>query len=270
MATTSETSIINIPDSYINDETKKISQSSGNQSNINDIISDLTIARTRGFYNYINQIEPLSLFIYIIIILCIVLLSEYIPWSYKHIIGLVISIIVIYYINEGHRSTYIDKLKTTEIYMEHITPKPLFFYYDANLIEFAYNMLEYKKYNKFAYEKMIKSIDNFLELMKDVSNPSIINCTETYQVAVDMKMSALNELHSLIHSIPLDGQLIVQTKLINAIKTLQLYLQRHLDVMINLCNNKTREKGWNSQTKLIDKYELPGIDRIKFSNYHIF
>jgi hypothetical protein len=113
-------------------------------------------------------------------------------------------------------------------------------------------------------------MDHFLELWNDISNPAIMNCTETYHVALDMRTTALNELHSLIHSVPHDDRGVIEKKLMNAIKTLQLYLQRHLDEMTETCNKKIKQKGWNHTTNIIDKYALPGQDKIKQANYHIF
>lgn len=271
MATREETSIVTIPDEYIRDETEKISKKiEGKRTTLADLGLELEKLRTTGIYPYINKIAPQDLFLYTIIVLVAVLISNYIPWMLKDVMGFVIGLGIIYYLNEGKRSSSIDRLKTTEIHMEQIIPRPSFFYKDANFIEFAYNMMSYRKYNKTAYFKMIEAMDHFLEIQMDIENPALQNCAETYQVAVDMKNTALNKLHSLIHAIPIDDHEILDTKLKNAIKTLQLYMQRHLDEMLEICNTRTDAKGWNIHTKRIDKYEVPGVDKTKTSSYHVF
>ena len=271
MASRDETHIVPVPDSLIRDETEKIQEKEkAKETRIDDILQELTTLRETGFYNYVNKIQPLHILIYITIILVVILLSDYIPWSLKHVVGFLLGITYVYYLNEGKQATSIDRLKTTEIHMEQIIPRPSFFHYDANFIEFAYNMLSYREYNTTAYENMIKAMDNFLEIQIDIENPVLINCAETYQVAVDMKTTALNELHSLSHSIPHDDQLVIKTKLENAIKTLQLYLQRHLDEMVETCNSRTDTNGWDRKTKRIDKHALPGNDKLKLPNYHLF
>jgi len=271
MATRDETSIVNIPDRFIKDETEKIAKvDKKKQTRLTNIGAELTELRERGFFNYINNIQPLDLLFYLVIILSVILLSEYIPISINHIVGLTIGIIYVFYLQEGKRALTIDRLKTTEIQMEQIIPRPSFFYQDANFIDFAYNMLSYRKYNKHAYFKMIEAMDHFLQVQIDIENPVIQNCTETYQVALDMKSTALNELHSLIHAIPHDDQLILETKLKNAIKTLQLYFERHLDEMTEICNSRSDEKGWNIFTNKIDKYAVPGVDNLKIPNYYLF
>lgn len=271
MATREETIITTIPDRFIRDESEKVLKKiEQKQSRLNDIANELLQLRTTGIYNYVNDIQPLDILKYIVIILVIILLSEYIPWSLRHFVGFIIGVVYIYYLNEGKRANFVDKLKTTEIHMERIIPRPRFFYQDANFIEFAYNMLSYRKYNKHAYSNMIKAMDHFLELQIDIENPALQNCKETYQVALDMQQTALNELHSLIYSTPNDDLHILETKLINATKTLQLYMQRHLDEMIEICNERADMKGWNITTNRIDKYALPGIDKIKMPNFHLF
>ncbi len=271
MATREETSIVNIPDEYIRDETEKIQKKIEEKKNtLDDIGTELYLLRTTGFFNYINKINPQDMLFYIVIILTIILLSEYIKWDIRYVMGFFIGLGFVYYLNEGKRATSIDRMKTTEIHMEQIQPKPQFFYQDANFIEFAYNMLSYRIYNKTAFFKMIEAMDHFLEIQIDIENKALQNCAETYEIAVDMMNTALNELHSMIHSIPIDDQKILETKLVNAVKTLQLYMQRHLDVMVDICNKRAEEKGWNITTKMIDKYAIPGIDKLKNPRYHMF
>ncbi len=271
MATREETTLVNIPNEYIRDEIKSVEQKlQEKQIILTDIGKELYLLRTTGIFNYINTINPQDMLFYIIIILIIVLLSPYIEWNIKYVMGLVIGLSLVYYLNEGRRATIIDRLKMTEIQMEQIQPKPKFFYHDANFIEFAYNMLSYRVYNPTAYSKMIQSIDNFLQIQIDIENKALQNCTETYNVAIDMMHSALNSLHSIIHSMPTDEQQIGEIKLQNAIKTLQLYMQRHLDVMSDICNQRSLDKGWNRTTKMIDKYAIPGIDKIKTTTFNLF
>lgn len=271
MATRDETHIVNIPDRFINDETKKIQEQALEQDNrLSDLGEELLALRTKGIYNYINQIQPLDFLLYITIIVSGILLNDYIPWSIRDIMGLLLSIGFVYYLHEGKRATSVDLMKTTEIQMEKIVPKPKYFYYDANFIDFAYNMLSYRLFNKQAYKKMIQAIDSFLQILIDIENHDLQNCAETYEVAVDMKKTALNELQSLIHSIPGDDGMIRSTKLVNAVKTLQLYLQRHLDTMADLCNYRSIKKGWNMYTKRIDKYAIPGVDKTRNPHYNIF
>jgi hypothetical protein len=271
MTTRDETSIINIPDRYIQDESEKIlKKAAAKESRLSDLGKELLTLRTTGFYNYINKIQPSDMLFYLVLIMSMVLLSDYIPWMLKDVMGLGMGLVLVYYLHEGKRATHVDRLKTTEIHMEQIIPKPKYFHQDANFIEFAYNMLSYRIYNKEAFTKMIQSIDHFLEIWIDIENPALQNCAETYEIAVDMKNTALNELQSLIHSIPLDDKLILSTKLMNAIKTLQLYLQRHLDEMAEICNARTEAKGWNMFTKKIDKYAIPGQDKLKDPRYHLF
>lgn len=266
-----ETTSVTIPDEYIMDESKKIKeQFDAKKTRIGDIADELYLLRTKGVYNYINDINPYDIFKYVIIILVIILLSDFIPWSLKHVVGFISAILFVYYLQEGKRATSIDRLKTTEIHMERIIPRPMFFYQDANFIEFAFNMLSYRKYNKTAYFNMINAMDHFLQTKMDIENPVIQNCAETYQVALDMRTTALNELHSLIHAIPFDDGQILEKKLINAVKTLQLYLQRHLDEMLEICNCKSDKNGWNTSTIFLDKYRIPGFDEYKNSKFHLF
>ena len=271
MSTRDETSIVTIPDSFIRDESEKLQKTiNAKESTLDSLAEELTRLRTTGFYNYINKIQPQDLLFYITLVLITILLSDYIPWTLRDVVGLSMGLVFVFYLNEGKRATTVNRLKTTEIHMEQIIPRPSFFYHDANFIEFAYNMLSYRKYNQEAYSKMITAMDHFLQVQIDIENPALQNCAETYQVAVDMKATALNELHSLVHSIPHDDRQVFETKLINALKTLQIYMQRHLDEMASVCNQRSDEKGYNIYTKKIDIHAIPGMDKLKHPSYHLF
>ena len=59
MTTRDETSIINIPDRYIQDESEKIlKKAAAKESRLSDLGKELLTLRTTGFYNYINKIQP--------------------------------------------------------------------------------------------------------------------------------------------------------------------------------------------------------------------
>lgn len=233
------------------------------QTQFQKLTGEMLSNQTDGFYHYIEDISPIKLFIYLIIILSSILLMAKFPISSNHIVGIALGIVIVYYLNERDRVINVDDLKKIEIQMESIVPKPKYFYIDANIIELIYNLLEFYDYNPTDFETMVQSIDNLLKLRLDIER-GMVECEMIYDVAVDQKNKALNSIAAILISLP--AQQILKEKLIAGIKILQLYLLRHLDFIKQTCENQTHNNGININTKLIT--DLP----IKSSNdeFNIF
>lgn len=227
------------------------------QTQFEKLTGEMLSNQTDGFYHYIENISPLKLFIYIIIVFSSILLMTKFPISTNHIVGIVLGIVIVYYLNERDRSVNIDDLKKIEIQMESIIPKPKFFYMDANIIEVVYNLLEFYDYNPEDFEAMVHSIDNLLKLRLDIEK-GMVECKMIYDIAVDQKNKALNHLAAILVSLP--AQQIIKEKLVAGIKILQLYLLRHLDFIRSTCENQIRDTGINVNTNLVSNLPVKPSD----------
>lgn len=226
------------------------------KSQIQKLTGEILKNKTTGVYNYINDIPPINLFVYISVIIGVTYFTSKFKVSGSNITGLVIGIAVVYFLNERNRALNVDELKTIEIQMESIIPKPRYFYIDANIIELVYNLMEFNNYNPQDFESMVLSIDNLLKLRLDVER-GMEECAMIYDVAVEQKNKAMNSLSSIIISIP--SQHVLKEKLLAGIKILHLYLYRHLDFIKGVCNSQNK-------MDIIDQIELPP----EMDRYNIF
>lgn len=241
-------------------------ESNQKQETLNQIGYDLQESMTEGFFNYIDDISSKDIFKYVIIIQLFVFIFSKIPIQLNHTIGIILGLIIAYYLNDKENSLSITEMKEIELKMEQIVPKPKYFYLDSNIIELFFNISDLKEYNNQAYTDSVLFTDKFLKLMLDIEGGSI-NCIENYQVCVDMSNNALNSLHSIIHSLP--SIKFLEKKLKNSIRTLQIYFKKHLNDIINICNGRLDKQGYNIFNKKIYK-NIPNSFEETNSNYNIF
>src|SRR5210317_2207670 len=117
------------------------------QEEIKNIQKELEMNKNTGLYNYLSDIPREDIILYSVVLFLFIYLSNRFSISTSHLSGLFICIIFIYFIFDRNRSLYTNNMKTIEIQLNSIIPKPNYFYIDANIIELVYQMLEYRNYN---------------------------------------------------------------------------------------------------------------------------
>jgi len=248
-------------------ELQEDSINSGPVSKLHALTSEILNNNRSGFYNYINDIAPISLLSYITVILTCVFLSTKFKLNTSHLLGISLGIAFSYFLNERNRAINIDDLKKIEIQLESINPKPKYFYIDANIIELVYNLLEFSNYNKEDFDNMIYAIDNVLKLRLDIEK-GIKECEMIYTIAVDQKNKALNSLSAIIISIPIQED--IKEKLVTGIKILQLYLHRHLDFIEQKCIKQRKNNGINIETKFINDQLTTPDKKVLSDRFNVF
>ena len=211
-------------------------------------------AKKTGVYNYFRAIEPQYLLMYFIMILLIFTYVDSIDYSMKHIVSLIITILIIWYLNEMRKSQSISRMQELEIKMLSIFPKPQFFYIDSGVIELVFSVIEYKKYNAPVFNKLVLLLDTYLKQVLDVEK-SVINCHETYETMQNLKRACLNNFSSLLFSIPSDKQ--SEGKLTKATDTLHYLLNFHLENVRNICNKKYESEDITIHSKYIEPANNP-------------
>jgi hypothetical protein len=236
-------------------------------SRIDQISGEFLSNNSTGIYNYLQGISGINLLSYLAIILGVLLISTRLTVKINHLFGLSIGMVLVYYLNERDRAINIDDLTKIEVQMESITPKPKYFYMDANLIELVYNLLEFHVHNPEDFQSMVYSIDNVLKLRLDIEM-GMNECGMIYDVAVDQKNRALNSLSAILVSIP--AQQVLKDKLVSGIKILQLYLQRHVDFIHRVCDKQNKRDGIHAETDFIPTMlEKPNKD-ILADKYYVY
>ena len=69
--------------------------------------------------------------------------------KFVHVIGLIVSILIIYYYNDKNIHTISNMNEELEYQLNTLRPKPEYFHHDANIIKFFYDIREFRKYNIF-------------------------------------------------------------------------------------------------------------------------
>jgi hypothetical protein len=222
-------------------------------SQLDKLTGKLLSTNVDGFYNYIDTIPSLNLFGYLIIIIVSILIFTKFNININHLVGLLIGIITVFFLNERDRTLNVDEMTRIQIKLERINVKnggdTRYFYMDANIIELVYNLQEFHQYNPEDFDSMVHAIDNLLKLRLDIER-GMEECSLIYDVAVDEKNKAMNHISAILISIP--TSYVLKEKLITAIKILQLYLLRHLEFIKETCNEQVKKNGINVNTKLID------------------
>ena len=122
--------------------------------------------------------------------------------SFSNVIAITSTIIIVYlsynYVNDNKTSTlllYEDKLNN-------IYPKPKFFHLDINFIDIIYNLQDLRELNPSAFNSLVLTIDNFLKIENDILNKGVYLPKENIDVILDLKRSAINNLHSFYFNVP--------------------------------------------------------------------
>lgn len=186
-----------------------------------------------GLYNFITSISKENLLFYMVIILIIAIIFSRIDIRMNIIIGLIIGAGVVYYLIDKSKTLNDSEFATIEMKLASIKPLPKFFYVDANLIELMYNLLEYSSYSPEDYTNAIEHIDNVLKLQLDIEN-GMEDCDAIMDIIRDEAEKAVESMAGILVAIPGES-IILKDKLVNGIKKLQIFLQRHIDICDGIC-----------------------------------
>jgi hypothetical protein len=210
-----------------------------------------------GIYNYVTEIPYKNVFGYFFMFLFIFYILDLINFSLKNIIVLIGTTLIIFFLNEKRRSTTLTRMEELQLKLNGIYPKPKFFHNDSGIIELLFSMKEYKIYNVISYNRLIRTLDDFLSIIVDIEkNPK--QAYKMYDTLKLMKNTALNLLHSIIFNIP--SNLIAENKLNKALDSLQFILQIHLEKVKKIANQQYLKTGPKT-----DNGYIP-YDEIEFSD----
>lgn len=183
-----------------------------------------------NIYTYLRDINNLDYFYYLIYIFIITNLYYYLNVKNNVIIGVIISLLIIYYINEKQNvigDNFISRME--KILNSDLLKDVKYFYIDSSMINFIYNIRDYKKYNKITFYKLLKTIDIIFRIEIDMEH-NINYIGENLNIVLKKKRAALDYLNSFKNNIPyykmeqLKKNIILFEKLINKhIETMYIY-----------------------------------------------
>ena len=209
-----------------------------------------------------DNISSKQLFIYSVILCCLISYFRHIDISPNVVIGTIFAsaIIIILQIKSDENNNDINnlqKIKLSEIY-----PTPKIFTKYIDISDLIFSIQDFYTYNPQAYENMIQSIDKFMEIYEYILLDKSL-AGDYYSIADTYKRISVNELHSIIISIPADKKLI--SKLNNATKTLEIVLNKYLYVIYQSNEKHINENGYFNNTKLLS-YQINPINKFENNN----
>ncbi len=204
-------------------------------------------------YNFINNLDQKQIFLFASIFVFTLWIFKNISIKLSVVVGLVIWIGIIIYLNQKKEQDTGDKNNEHNIKLQTIKPKPKNFSKYDNVIDFFFSIQDLYVYNPQAYEEMIDNTDEFLSMYEEIEiNP--IRSNELFNPMFQRRRNALNALQSLIYKVPSDPNMI--NKLNDSMKELDDILYIFLDKVNYLHNKHLYENGYTSDHKLIDNGPL--------------
>lgn len=221
-------------------------------------------------YNYISNIEPKFLW-YLIVLFAITVLYvvRVIRPTIAIAIALIIGLIVVYYVNDQHVAIRDDHNEELEYKLLALRPRPQYFHMDSNLVQFFWDIREFRDYNRDAYDGALKATDDILKFEHDAEIGIKQYCEHTLDLARDLMTEALNHMHTIIFKTPLAN--VALTKHDNALNTFHLLLRQHIDNIYNYCKTIQNSQKINKHTQIRYNSDAPkDFDTIASSNFDFY
>nr|QBK88483.1 MAG: hypothetical protein LCMiAC01_01600 [Mimivirus LCMiAC01] len=193
-----------------------------------------------GLYNTIQNMDGVTIFKYIAIIIASYLFFKNRNINLNIILALVAALVIIYYIHDKKKVDLNNKETEIKTKIDNIVPVPDKIRYHDDIIDFLFSIQDMYEYNPQAYEEMSDNIEAFLTVY-DIIHAGTPLCDHYYQIAESKKDNALNSLHSIIYKIP--GDNVVVEKHTRAHKRLETILNKYLNKLYDECQHNIVKYG---------------------------
>ena len=237
------------------EEQNKEKQVEKQQRNIKQLQQDLQNERKNNLYHQIDSIDSHSLFKYIVVFSIIFGLSLNKTFSFSFVISILLALFSIYFLYQKDQIKSVSYDKQQNIKLENIIPKPSYFKHDNSIIDLVYEIRKYRNYSEDNFDNMVENIDYILEIHEYLKKNNK-RCKYNIDVAKDKMKLALNDLHSLLYSIP---NTLPEIHLLNkSLKQLQYLLNNHIQHMMEMCKIYNKKRGYDINTDLMPVDDIEG------------
>jgi hypothetical protein len=201
--------------------------------------------------------------------LLIIVLAHRVSLTHNTIIGAIIAVLVVYYLNEKDMSLGNNYL--TE--MDKILSYPVFkksknLYRDSEILIFLGKHLYFNHYNPALFRKLVKHIDNFLRMGKDLNtSPPPVNFNMDFENMLAERENIMNAYHSFVYSLPHTPVIVEQYQ--NGMQLLANLLDKNISDARLATLAESRDKGVNVSTSFFYKGHPGGLDKAA-TNYNYF
>jgi hypothetical protein len=201
-----------------------------------------------------SVLDNKTLYFYILIFIGILFAFSTINIKLNLVYATIIATFVIYYLYNNYREKQDRENKIESLQEGNILPKPANLDKYNDIVKYLFSIQDFYNYNPEAYEEMIYTLGYFFQTYEEtINNESQAGRNHGLMIASSKK--SINALHSIIHTLPNDVN--YTNKLNKAIEVLREILDRYLEKVVKMAKNDLYENGYNVNTKLIEKGELP-------------
>jgi len=221
-------------------------------------------------YSYIKDIPKENLFNYLAIGVLIVSFVYYIVKpNLLAVIAVIVSGLIIWFLND-HRITEITDFNTDLELKLNSLPETKHLYIDPDLINIFYNIREFRDFNKTAYDFTVQATDNFMKIYRDIVELGTIRCVDNLEVAEEQYKLAMNNLQSIVVTIP-PAEVTIK-KYQDCLEIFQLIMRRHIDTMAKKCKDSSSNRRVNIRDRFYDNTTPKSNDLsdINYSNQFNF
>jgi hypothetical protein len=195
-----------------------------------------------------------TFFYYILIIIGIIFAFSTTNIGLNIVFGTIIASFVVYYLYNNYKEKQETENKTKSFQEANLLPKPEIFSDHADMVKYLFSIQDFYIYNPQAYEEMTEYLSLFFRTYKEAKENKK-QASINHGLMLTYKSGAINALHSIVHSLPDTTD--YTDKLNRAISILQEILNEYLNKTEKMHKEYLFEYGYNNQTKLIHKGELP-------------
>ena len=102
----------------------------------------------KGIYNYLSEITATEWFEYgVVMVLVVFMITRIIKPTWMQLVAIAIGLIFIFYRTDKKRSTTDRAYTEIELRLKELYPKPENFHMDVDIINFYYNMKDFRKFH---------------------------------------------------------------------------------------------------------------------------
>lgn len=221
-----------------------------------------------NFFLQLENTDNKKLFFYAVIIIILLAFFQYLNIGLNIIFAVFIGLIVILYLNSKNQYEQKVSKNTFDNKTELIRPSPKKIQSYPQFVDFIFSIQDMYIYNVPAYEEMIDSLDDILELYEE-SIKDLSTAGRNYNLIDNERKEAVNSLHSIIFNLPSSKEYI--EKLNEAIEKLNELIYQIMEELYSLNKLYIFNNGFDRNTVIISKGPKPEnfYDKEPF-NFDIF
>lgn len=183
----------------------------------------------------VNPVEENVVYV-VLITSCLYIFTRVVDIRLGHIFALAVAYIIVTRLQQHHQEE--DLSFNVEIdYRLDLLGAPSHFHNDINIINFFFDIYDWRQYNVTDFDRAVKAVNNILQIEEDTAIADLIGCVDNYDVAYGQMKLALNLLHGFVYNLD-HPEKIKKLKIVMA-RLVQL-LQRHIQAIQRNCEATKR------------------------------